>query len=352
MAQRVTIQDIAKELGLSRNTVSKAINNTGSLSPDTRDSILKKAQEMGYKLFSYSLSPTQNESEENAQEEKGDFVLFTTMILDSMHFSAKMLEVIQEEAAKLGYGFTMYRIMAQDLKELRLPRNFDKSRAKGIFCVEMFDLSYCKFLCNLGLPILFADTPITFGEKPLLADTVLMENRNGIYEFINEMTKKGKKKFAFIGEALHCRSFFERYDAFRGGLEMFLGDDAYEMSKQWNITKNSSSMSWNENMTEKIKGWKEKPEVIICANDFIATDVLLTLRSLDIKVPEDVLLCGFDDSPQAQILSPKLTSIRINARDMGYAALNLMLLRLENPQKAYRTSYVESTLVYRESSNG
>ena len=53
MASKVTIQDIANALGVSRNTVSKAINNTGVLAADTRDKVLKKAQEMGYKQFSY-----------------------------------------------------------------------------------------------------------------------------------------------------------------------------------------------------------------------------------------------------------------------------------------------------------
>ena len=53
MGNRVTIQDIADELGISRNTVSKAINNTGILADATRDKVLKKAMEMGYKQFSY-----------------------------------------------------------------------------------------------------------------------------------------------------------------------------------------------------------------------------------------------------------------------------------------------------------
>ena len=53
MANRVTLQDIADALGISRNTVSKAINNTGILADSTREKVLKKAMEMGYKQFSY-----------------------------------------------------------------------------------------------------------------------------------------------------------------------------------------------------------------------------------------------------------------------------------------------------------
>ena len=142
MATRVTIQDIADSLGLSRNTVSKAINNTGSLAPSTREAIFKKAQEMGYKLFSYASEDSSlSFNVQRVKDEKisGDFALLTAGILDSLHFSAKMLDVMQEEASKLGCGFTIYRVTQRELKEKKLPASFDKSRILGIFCVEMFD---------------------------------------------------------------------------------------------------------------------------------------------------------------------------------------------------------------------
>ena len=53
MGKKITIQDIADALGLSRNTVSKALNNTGVLADDTRQKILRKAEEMGYRRFVY-----------------------------------------------------------------------------------------------------------------------------------------------------------------------------------------------------------------------------------------------------------------------------------------------------------
>ena len=66
MAERITIQDIADELGVSRNTVSKAINNTGLLAESTRQKVLKKAIEMGYKQFSY-LNSVVEQSEKEQQ---------------------------------------------------------------------------------------------------------------------------------------------------------------------------------------------------------------------------------------------------------------------------------------------
>ncbi len=355
MATRVTIQDIADSLGLSRNTVSKAINNTGSLAPSTREAIFKKAQEMGYKLFSYATDESNISFDvKKAKSEKsisGEFALLTAGILDSLHFSARMLDVMQEEASKLGCGFTIYRVTPRELKEKKLPTSFDKNRIVGIFCVEMFDIEYCSLLCDLNIPLVFIDTPVTFSPKAIRADVLLMENRNCIYEFIGDMVNRGKKDFAFVGEAKHCRSFFERYDAFRGALVMYgleyKADRALIGNKA--VGENGIQAIYRDYLNENIEKWDTLPEVIICANDFIATDLLLVLRERGVRVPEDTLICGFDDSPQALIVSPPLTSIRINAHDMGFCAMNLMLSRIEEPKRALRTVSVQTTLVCRAS---
>lgn len=355
MATRVTIQDIADSLGLSRNTVSKAINNTGSLAPSTREAIFKKAQEMGYKLFSYASEDSSlSFNVQRVKDEKisGDFALLTAGILDSLHFSAKMLDVMQEEASKLGCGFTIYRVTQRELKEKKLPASFDKSRILGIFCVEMFDEEYCSLLCDLNMPLVFIDTPATFSPKTMRADVLLMENRNCIYEFIADMVNRGKKDFAFVGEAKHCRSFFERYDAFRGALTMYGLEYKEERALIGNITvcTNGIQKVYRDYLIENLAKWEKIPEVIICANDFIAADLLMVFRERGIRVPEDTLICGFDDSPQALILSPPLTSIRINSHDMGFCAMDLMLSRIEAPTRAFRTVYVQTSLICRASS--
>ena len=346
---KVTIQDIANELGLSRNTVSKAINSTGVIADSTRDTILKKAAEMGYKLF--AIQNTMTKENAPVQSEKKELVLFTGAVLGSSHFSAKMLDEMQNEALRLGYGFTMYRVMPQEREELRLPVNFDAKRIAGLFCVEMFDMAYSQMLCSLGIPILFIDTAVPFEEKPLAADVLLMENRSGIYTFIKEMVSRGQKDFGFVGEALHCMSFYERYDAFMGAIRLF----GMEHHPEWCFTGNSRGLNYPSHsdyiayLEEKFTSCKSFPSVLICANDFVATDVIQVLKKLGKNVPNDVLLCGFDDSPESRIISPSLTTIHIKGQAMGCAAIELLFSRIKNPNSPFRTLYIETNIVYRES---
>lgn len=354
MAARVTIQDIADALGLSRNTVSKAINNTGILADATREKILNKAMEMGYKQFSY-VKLSNNLSKEDTSspdsKESGEIALLTTRFLGNSHFSSTMLDKFQREINQLGYSFTMHRILSRERNTLELPASFNKEKTSGIICFEMFDLEYSKMLCNLDIPILFVDTPVVGLGEPLKADRLYMDNQSNIFTFVKEMVRRGKKVIGFIGEYLHCQSFFERYIAYRDAMYL-LGlpcpDEYCIIENNKNVT-NSSSKNYRDYLTECIGKLNTLPDVFICANDFIAMDVLFAFKKLGISVPQDVYLCGFDDSPESKIITPALTTIHIHSQIMGFSAVHLLISRIKQPSLNFRTIHTETSLIYRES---
>ena len=133
MSTRVTIQNIADELGISRNTVSKAINNTGILADSTRDKVLKKAAEMGYKQFSYvtvtdSSKPILTLS---TPKQKDEIALFFANIIGNSHFATVMLDKFQKELSALGYTLTMHRVLSDEVDSLTLPASFSRERTAG-----------------------------------------------------------------------------------------------------------------------------------------------------------------------------------------------------------------------------
>ncbi len=94
---------------------------------------------------------------------------------------------------------------------------------------------------------------------------------------------------------------------------------------------------------------KELPDVFFCANDFIAMDVIHALRSIGKSVPEDVWLCGFDDSPESGLISPPLTTIHIHTQIMAFSAVHLLFSRIKEPNLDYRTIRTQTDLIWRES---
>lgn len=352
MAERVTIQDIADALGVSRNTVSKAINNTGILADATREKVLKKAMEMGYKQFSYtSISNMGGAARPEASLSKGEIALFRSGPLGNSHFASTMLDKFQRELSQLGYSFTTHKVYDEDLESGRLPASYNKERTAGIICVEMFDGKYSSMLCDLDTPLLFVDSPVTGLEKPLKADCLYMENRSNLHSFIREMVRRGKTKIGFIGEYLHCRSFFERYMGYRNSLYL-LGlpcPEEYCITGNMEGVKNPDSSVYREYLTKCFQNIKSLPEVFICANDFVALDALQVFRTLGISIPGDVWLCGFDDSPESKVVTPSLTTVHIHSQIMGFSAVHLLISRIKEPSLNYRTIYTETSLIYRES---
>lgn len=353
MGNRVTIQDIADELGISRNTVSKAINNTGILADATRDKVLKKAMEMGYKQFSYVTAANAGSSVLSIPSPKGnhEIALFLTNFVGGNHFATVMLDKFQKELGGLGYTLTMHRVLAEEQDSLKLPASFSLERTAGIICIEMFHYEYDKMLCSLGLPTLFVDAPVTCAKEPLEADILCMDNQTGICQFVTELARRGKTHIGFVGEYMHCQSFFERYMAYRNAMYMtgLPCPDEYCIIKNKEGIRNPTSEDYQEYLAESFKMLSRMPEVLICANDFVALDVLQVLKRSGYAVPDDVWLCGFDDSPESKIVTPPLTSIHIHSQIMGFSAVNLLMSRINEPSLNYRTMHTETDLIYRES---
>ena len=119
MSTRVTIQDIADALGISRNTVSKAINNSDGIAAATRDKILAKAAEMGYRQFSYV--QTLSSSWRGLQEAEllpgvnGEIALLTTLQFNESHFAVTMID-------RLG----------RELSQFDMPRHDTGNRRRGV----------------------------------------------------------------------------------------------------------------------------------------------------------------------------------------------------------------------------
>ncbi len=325
MANRVTIQDIADELGLSRNTVSKAINNTGVLADATRQKVLAKAIEMGYKQFTYmdisSLEP------ERHSGEGGEIALLTASFLDHSHFASSMLDRFQSEISQLGYSMSIHNVCAADLQERKLPASFHEDTTVGIVCVEVFDPDYCRMLSGLGLPLLFIDAPVMTDGEQLNADILLMDNTAGILSFIKEMKRRNRLRIGFIGDVMHCTSFFERYMAFR---RLGFGHN-------------------RDYILDRLNKMKTLPDVFICANDFVAVDLLQVLESVHVSVPERIQVLGFDDSPESRIVTPKLSTIHIHSQVVGFSAVQLLVSRIREPELDYRRVYVETNLILRAS---
>lgn len=346
MKKKVTIQDIADALGISRNTVSKAINNSEGLAAGTREKILQKAVEMGYKQFSYvqaQAQPQREEADDGESGFQGEIALLTTRTFSQSHFASVMLDRFHRELAEAGYTMAIYRVEQENLLKMNLPRTLLPSRVSGLICFELFDYTYGEMLCSLGLPILFVDGPCKRSGKSLPCDQLYMENTLEITRLVRELLARGKRRIGFLGNWEHCQSFYERYLAFRNTMLM----EGVTVEERFLLPHNKGA-----EMDRSLSELETMPDVFLCANDFVAMDAMRVLQKRGISVPGDVLFCGFDDSPESRMLRPSLTTVHIHTQIMAYEAARLLLSRIREPSLDYRTVYTETYLIERESTLG
>ncbi len=345
MGKRVTIQDIADELGLSRNTVSKALNNAGGLSDTTRERIIQKAMELGYRQFAFMGSTSdfgRRDPSPAPIEGPREVAVLTTLFIDRSHFGSLTLDALQNDLAQRGYMLNTHRVSKENLAERTLPLTLRLENVAAIVCIEMFDHDYDDMVCSLGIPTLFLDGPIQLNGYQLPSDQILMDNTTGISRLVGDMLSQGVTRIGFMGDWLHCQSFLERYLAFRSAMLLAGAPIDERLCLCCNKVARIHS---------RLSALDELPELIVCANDFVAIDTLRALRKMGLDVPRDILLSGFDDSSESRNWVPPLTTVHIHTQSIAYSAMQLLMTRLQEPDLAYRRVYTQTDLIYRRSTD-
>lgn len=345
MSSKITLQDIADALGISRNTVSRALNNSEAVSNSTRDKIFQKASEMGYKHFS-SLPPLSETASMLNTGSAKEIAFFTQAFPGSSHFGINLSDSFQKKIGDFGYKLSIYIIRETEINQLCFPANFNREQTSGIICLELFSESYSEFLCKQNLPILFIDTVVNHNDLDLQADLLYMENHISVYSMLKELIDNGYRNISFVGDRFHCHSFYERWKTY-----CTVMTDHNIIINTDNCILDADSSPYNDThwLGTRIKTLNTLPDVFFCANDYLAIATLKALKSLNISVPDDVLLCGFDDAPESTIIDPTITTIKIPSTSMGYIAAELLLSRIAYPNMPYRTTYVKTNIIRRDS---
>ena len=337
--KRVTMQDIADACGLSRNTVSKIFNDRGAVPEATRQTVLKKAQELGYH---------QIPEDESAKVEphSQNIALLTSSMPADYHFGTFFVPAFAGQLSRAGYTLMMYEISPDELLGKTLPAHMSLEQTAGIMVIELFDREYLDMLCDLGIPIISIDAYYGANTSPMKCDIISMENIASAFALTNQVISTGARRLGFVGDAEHCNSFHERWSGFYlalCGAELPLerelcileSDDAPYDDPEW--------------LLSKIQEMPVMPDAFICANDFLAINIITTLKRKGVMIPDEVMVTGFDGTPQSSIVEPALTTAWIPSNDIGRLAADMLLARIENPDRPFQSTYVTTTPLWRDS---
>ncbi len=338
--KRVTMADIARACGLSRNTVSKIFNDRGAVPASTRQMVLQKAQELGYHMVI--------EAESTPRNRKRSIALLTTHMPASYHFGTFFISAFADQLSRVGYQLTMYEITPTELAHNSLPGHVSVEQTAGILAIELFDKEYHHMLCELGIPVLFVDAYYGANTAVLQCDTISMENVSSSYALCSRVIAAGARRIGFVGDIGHCNSFQERWIGFCSALQ----DANLPVDKALCILDRDSELYSNhEWLYAKLRTMPTVPDAFICANDFLALNMISMLKRHNILIPQDVLVTGFDGTPQAAVVEPSLTTADIPSADIGRLAAETLLGRIANPDRPFQRIYVTTIPRWRQSTN-
>lgn len=340
--KKITIQDVAKELNLSRNTVAKALNNSETVAYETRYVVIKKAYEMGYSKLSQTVL---NEYKIKDRMEKAKtVVVFARRELST--FWNRIIMGISDELNKNNCRLQLNFISEEDEENLVAPLDME-SDMSGIIILNVFRKPFLELIIKKDVPIVFLDGPSNVYEITGLGDVILFEGFNSTRIITNHLIEQGLKQIGFIGDISYCRTIRDRYDGFLDAVE----NHNLELKEQFIITKHVEHKYYRqEEVTNELEKLEQLPQAFVCANDDIAKDVMLWLKKKGIKVPKEVAVTGFDDKEEVELLSPSLTTVHIGNQRMGRRLVQRLIWRIENMNLPKEILMINTEVVIRESS--
>ena len=211
MAKKAVTQGrIADALGISRNTVSKALNNDVGVSEEMRKKIRDTAIEMGYKKMVVI------DHKGGIYKQNIALVCIGNALVDS--YWNTFIVALDKRLRSLNYNMTLCFLDEEEEKELTIPDTLSPSYVAGIVFIGVCTKDFAKKLMELQIPTVFIDTFWDVDINNLFSDTLMIDNYHAVYDITTRLIKDGHKRIGFLGDIYTCKSYYERYKGYRDAL--------------------------------------------------------------------------------------------------------------------------------------
>lgn len=336
MKTKITISDIAKELGIAPATVSRALSDHPEISASTKKKVKAAAERLDY-------LPNKIASSLRSGKTKIIGVLIPT----AEHlFFGSVIHGISNLASTHGYDVLIYQSNESEEFEKKGIDTFIGARVDGILVSiskNTTDFSHFKSVKNKNIPIAFFDRT----NDDLEISSVCTDDYSGAYMATESLIKSGYSRIAHISGPQHIKAFAERIRGYKSAL------DRYNISFDQNLIYNGDiSIEAGRKGVQYFLGLANKPNAIFTVEDFTALGVLKELKEKGIKVPSEFGVVGFCNDLFGEHITPSLSTIDQQTVQMGEEAFNLIyeLILKKGEKTNYQKRILAPILITRESS--
>lgn len=329
--RQLNIGEIARRANVSTATVSRTLNQSGAVRPETARKVWRVAAALNYYPNSHARTLVSGRSR-----------LLGLIVSDITNpFFPELIRSFEGLAAQHQYDLILTSTDYQTARMTGCVRRMLERKVDGVaIMTSEMDLGLIKDLARRGIPLVFMDV----GRVGPRMSHVLIDYANGIRQAVDHVASLGHKRIGFISGPLELHSARTRRQAFLDGLRAHRIKPDPKLIREGTHTAEGG----REAMAAVLRGSKA-PSAVVCSNDWTAIGALHAIDEAGLNVPSDISLVGFDDIPLASFTSPPLTSVRMSAGDVGSTAFDA-LFRLIGGERLEGDVYqVPTKLVVRDS---
>lgn len=329
---QVTIKDIAKQLGISASTVSRALKDHPDISEKTKIKVKALAKELNYKPNLIALS---------LQSSKSNVIgIIVPQIVH--YFFSTVISGIEEYAGKRGYNVLICQSNESAEKEVSNTQTLISSRVDGIIVSRTKnteDFKHFRNIQNNNIPMVFFDRTC----HGLKSDKVIIDDYKAAYEATEYLINTGCKNLVHFSGPENLKISSKRMWGFRDVLK----NHNIPFKEEYIIK--ADNLTEGQRETEKLIRNKMIPDGIFAVNDMTAAGAINALKKYNIKIPDEVSVIGFTNGLISTITDPPLTTVEQNGYIMGCKSAELLIKRIENIDAPLVSEIIPTKLIIRNS---
>lgn len=332
--RRTSLKEMAEQLGVSIATVSRALRDSHEVGEEMRIKIQTLAKKLNYRPNPFAQS----------LKRKTPKVIGVVVPNLVTHYYAAVLDGIEDYATKAGYAVIAANSHEDHLREEKAIDNFVNMYVVGIIaCLAQDTIDYSHFveINNMGIPLVFfARTCL-----PEMFSSVVSNGDEAAKEATLHLIDTGSHRIAFIGGPQHLDMMRRRK---HGYLEA-LRERNIKIDRSI-IVNGSIDYDYARETTIKMLQREDRPDAILAFNDIITYAAFDAIKSVGLRIPEDVAIIGFTETETSFFVTPKLSAIMDQAHYTGERVCELLLKNINGDKNIYK-EVVPMTLEIRESSD-
>jgi LacI family transcriptional regulator len=330
---QVTIKDIARELGISPSTVSKALKGHPDISPQTKKAVKELVGKWNYKPDPIALSL-----------KSGRTKMIGVIVPEIVHyFFSTVISGIEDVAYNSGYHVMFCQSNESYDREVKAVDTLLSSRVDGILVsVSKLTMNFDHFrkILDDGLPLVFFDRVC----DEIETDRVIVDDENGAYKAVEHLINIGCRNIIHLAGPPNVNIGLNRKNGYIRALK-----ERNMKVRGKNIVNCDTSEDARRVVPALLKR-SDRPDGIFAVNDLTAAEAMKIIKQKGFRVPEDVAIVGFTSGMISDLTDPSLTSVEQHGYSIGVEAVNLLINRIEKTtEMPFRTSIIKTELVVKDS---